>query len=236
MRSTGLAFCFVWALLPWTAAHADERAAPKADTPFWLAPKVDFDLRSLSPAPVTLVAGPDGSRGFALLQTGAEAPSANFVPSNPQSQPFVSAEDTGYRVVAGGLKEGALPYGDRKYKVQKLDAAFSGLALLQTKMGHKAVVDGRYAIVLSAAKPSYVLVAVDERALETYKKHGVPAWLQEFAPTGHKLATDDPVMADAGVGYLVFVRKAPAGRIALGPPCLDIDTNAMYFVFFAEAK
>lgn len=236
MRSTRLVFCLVWALLPWTAAQADERAAEKADMPFWLAPKVDLDLRSLSPAPVKLVAGPDGSRMFALLQTGDDAPSANYVPSNPNLEPFVPKEDTGYRVVAGGLKEGALPYGDRKYKIQKLDAAFSGLTLLQTKNGHKAIVDGRYSVILSAAKPCYVFVAVDERALETYKKHGTPSWLQEFAPTGHKLATDDPIMADAAASYLVFVRKTPAGRIALGPPGMDVDYNAMYFAFFAEAR
>ena len=44
------------------------------------------------------------------------------------------------------------------------------------------------------------------------------------------------MMADANVGYLVFARKSPAGRIALGPPCMDVDSNAMYFAFFAEGK
>jgi hypothetical protein len=226
----------VGGLLLWTAAQVVGHADEKTETPFWLAPTVELDLRSLAPAPVKLVAGPDSSRTFALLQTGDVAPSANFVPSNPDLEPFIPTEDTGYRVVEKGLKEGALPYGDRKYKVQKLDAAFAGLPLLQTKMGHKAILDGRYAVVLAAAKPCYVFVAVDERALETYKKHGVPSWLQEFAPTGHKLTTDDPIMAAAGASFGVFVRKVPAGRIALGPPCLDVDTNAMYFTFFATAK
>lgn len=64
---------------------------------------------------------------------------------------------------------------------------------------------------------------------------GVPGWLQEFAPTGQKLRTDDPLMADAKVGYLVFAKKVVAGRIALGPPCMDVDSNAMYFAFFAAA-
>jgi hypothetical protein len=68
-------------------------------------------------------------------------------------------------------------------------------------------------------------------------KHGVPGWLQEFAPTGYKIITDDPIMLrwKPAAGYAVFVRKAPAGRIVLGPPCMDVD-NGMYFAFFAEAK
>ena len=135
-------------------------------------------------------------------------------------EPFIQNEDAGYRLVAGGLKEGARPYGDRKYKIQNLDAKFSGLTLLQTRMGHKAILDGRYSVVVAVAKPSYVFVAIDDRALETYKKHGVPSWLQEFAPTGRKVVTDDPLMANVGASYLVFVRKAPSGRIAFGPPSI----------------
>jgi len=203
-------------------------------TPFWLTPKVDLDLNSLSPAAVKLVKGPESFRKFALLQTGENAPSSNYVPGGLES--FVPSEDTGYHVVDSGLKEGAQPYGDRKYKFKKLDAPFTGLTLLQTKMGHKAILDGRYSIVLSAAKPCYVLVAIDERALDTYKKHGTPAWLEEFMPTGHKLATDEPIMNQMGASYLVFVKQVAAGRIVLGPPCLDVDINSMYFAFFAQAQ
>jgi hypothetical protein len=77
-----------------------------------------------------------------------------------------------------------------------------------------------------------IFVDVKESLL---RQNGTPSWLNGFAPTGHKLATDDLIMADTGACYLVFVRKASAGRIALGPPSMDID-NAMYFAFFAEAK
>ncbi len=210
--------------------------AQEKDTPFWLTPKVDLGLNSLSPAVVKLVRGPESFRKFALLQTGVNAPSSNYVPSNPSLEPFIPSEDTGYLVVDSGLKEGAQPYGDRKYKFKTLDTPFAGLTLLQTKMGHKATVDGRYSIVLSAAKPSYVFVAIDDRALDTYKKHGTPAWLEEFMPTGHKLATDDPIMNRVGASYLVFVKQVAAGRIVLGPPCMDADYNAMYFAFFAQAQ
>jgi hypothetical protein len=231
MRST----CFIFlALLPWTAILADE---PQAETPgpaFWLAPRVDLDLGSLSPAAVKLVAAPDTSRELALLPTRDAC--QDYFPPNRMLEPFIPKVDTGYRVVVGGLEEGALAYGDRKYKIHNLDASFAGFTLLQTKNGHKAILDGRYSIVLSAAKPCYVFVAVDERALRTYKTHGTPSWLQEYAPTGHKCATNDPIMGRTAAGYLIFVRQAPAGRIALGPPSMDVDLNSMYFAFFAEKK
>jgi hypothetical protein len=211
-------------------AAAQEAAA----TPFWLVPKVELELRALAPAAVQLVTTPDRSRAFALLQVGDYDP-RNFA-KDIAGNPSVANVDAGYRVVPGGLKVGALPYGDRTYKIEKLPEALAGLTLLQTRMGDKPVLDGRYALLLATAKPCSVFVAVDERALQIYKQHGVPSWLQEFAPTGHQLTTDDPVMAMTNAGYQVFVKKVPAGRIVLGPPCMDVNTNAMYFAFFADAK
>jgi hypothetical protein len=228
MRSIGLAWCLVCASVPFASAQEAKRETEKAAPPFWLLPKTDLDLRSLAPAPVQLVAGPDRTRPFALLQIGDQVPSADYGASNQQ-------EDTGYRVVPGGLKVGAGPYGDRRIKIEKLPAGFSGLTLLQTKMGHKFVLDGRFSVVVSTAEPCLVFVALDERALETYKEHGVPAWLQEFTPTGHKLATDDFFMARDNSSYRLFVKKAPAGRIVFGPPCMG-EVMAMYFAFFATAK
>jgi hypothetical protein len=223
MRSMYLALCLV-AALPCSAA-AQEASAP----PFWLLPKVNLDLRALAPADVKLVAAPDPAREYALLTIGDYDVKGWL-------NGFRARNDTGYRVVAGGLKVGALPYADREYKLEQVPEAFAGLPLLQTKMQHKAVLDGRFGILLSTAKPCWVFLAVDERALEIYKEHGVPSWLQEFAPTGHRLTVDDPVMAEMNAGYRVFVKQAPAGRIALGPPCTWVRTNTMYFAFFAEAK
>jgi hypothetical protein len=225
MRSTYLAFCLLAALPSWAVAQET------ATRPFWLLPKLELDLLPLAPAAVTLVTNPDPSREFALLQVGGfDFRDWTFASSRGPN------EDTGYRVVKGGLKVGVQPYGDRRYKIEKLPEALAGLTLLQTKMQHKAILDGRYAILLASAKPCSVFVAVDERALEIYKHHGVPSWLQEFAPTGRQLTTDDRDMARANAGYQVFVKKAPAGRIVLGPPCMDASTNAMYFAFFAEVK
>jgi hypothetical protein len=222
------------ACLP-AVARAVEPAAEK-DLPFWLVPHADLDLRSLTPVQVALVTGPDTRRAFSLLQTGPDIPAAIYVPSNPLSVPFFNPNDSGYQVVSKGLNDGASPYGDRKYKITKLPTALAGLTLLQTKMGHKTILDGRYSIVVSTPKPCLVFVAVDERAIDTYKQHGAPAWLQEYSPVGHKIATDDPIMAQTSSEYLVFARKSPGGRIVLGPPSLDGDWNAMYFAFFAALK
>ena len=85
-------------------------------------------------------------------------------------------------------------------------------------MDDKPILDSRFAIVIYSAKPCYVLVALDERCLDTYKTHGVPGWLQEYAPTGHKLQTNDSIMAQTDASYLILARKAGPGRITLGPP------------------
>lgn len=228
MRTTILALS-LFVTTPWVVAGEE-----KADAPFWLAPKFEIGQRSLTPAEVKLVAPPDTSRNLSILRLGSA--SANYVPGNPALAVFLPKEDTGYQIVAGGLKVEARLYGDRLFKVDKLDPPFAGLTLLQTKNGHKAILDTRYSIILSAAKPCLVFVGLDEAALETYKEYGVPGWLQEFAPTGHKLTTDNPIMNATEVGYLIFVKKVPAGRIVLGPPCMDADNNCMYFAFFAEDK
>src|SRR5207245_614411 len=117
----------------WAAAqHA-------AATPFWLLPKMDVDLRSLAPAAVELVAAPDPSREFAVLQVAGELDAKKW------TLEYRAPKDRGYGVVPSGLQVGAPPYGDREYKIEKLPAVFAGLTLLQTRMGHKGVLDGRYA-------------------------------------------------------------------------------------------
>jgi hypothetical protein len=215
MRSICLASCLL-AVIPCWAVAQDAAA-----TPFWLLPRVELDLRGLVPADVKLIAAPDLSREFALLQVGKVDPR--------KESPGVTGADPGYRVIAGGLKTGALTYVDRSYSIARLPEEFAGLTLLQTAWQHTPVLDGRFTIVLANARPCFVFVAVDEKALKTYKDHLIPAWLQEYAPTGHQIVTDR-------ARYLVFVRQALPGRIALGPPCMNASANAMYFAFFAVAK
>jgi hypothetical protein len=227
--------CLICVVVASNAAWGAEPGAEK-DLPFWQLPKANVDLSSLSPTDITLVAGPDMRRGFILLQTGADAPPADFVPGNPELKVFLPEKDSGYKVIPKGLNVGATTFGDRNYKVERLPTAFAGLTLLQTKAGHKAIVDATYTITVSAAKPCLVFLALDQRVLDTYTQHGTPGWLQEYAPTGEKIKTDDPIMADNSAEFLIFIRKSPGGRIVLGPPAMDIALNSMYFAFFGEPK
>ena len=202
------------------------------ELPLWQPPMVEH----FQAADVKLIARPETSRHFALQQVAGEVPDANYVPTNPTATPYIADEDLGYRLVEEGLKKGVRCYGDRKYAINNVDEVLSGLTLLQTKMGNKSIADAKYSIVLSVDKPSYVFIALDERVLETYQQNGLPSWLQEYARTPFTISTDDPIMSRDHKAYLVFVRKVPAGRIALGPPCMGTEFNAMYFAFFADAE
>lgn len=215
MRSTCLAISLVVVLS--SGIHAQEPVV----TPFWQRPQAALDRNQLAPTDIKLVSNPDRWREMALLQIGSDDP-RNYISK-------ASGAETPCRVVNGGLQIGASTYVDRPFTITKLPEEFVGLSLLQTVLQHKAVVDGRFAIVVSMSKPGSVFVALDETALETYKKHGVPAWLQEYAPTGRQLVTDRAT-------YAVFVKQAFPGRIVLGPPSLDAGSNAMYFAFFAQSK
>jgi hypothetical protein len=102
-------------------------------------------------------------------------------------------------------------------------------------MGDKAYVDGRFTILFSVDKPTYAFLALDERPLDTYREFGMPSWLHEFAGTEFLIKCNDPLMAEAEIGFRVLVRKVSAGRVVLGPPCMDSNMSALYFSFFAYA-
>jgi hypothetical protein len=227
--------CLICVALSSISAQSAQPDAAK-DVPFWQLPKANIELRSLSPAAVTLVAGPDAQRGFILLQTGDAPPVADFVPDIAELKAFLPAKDSGYKVIEKGLNVGAVTFGDRNYKIEKLPPTLAGLTLLQTKAGHKAIIDANYSIVVSSAKPCLVFLALDQRVIDTYTQHGTPGWLGEYAPTAERIKTDDPIMAQTGAEFLVFVRKSAGGRIVLGPPAMDISMNSMYFAFFGEQQ
>jgi hypothetical protein len=210
---------------------AIDPATAELSLAFTQADKIKVDPK---PVKVDLYAIPEDVQDFAVLKMNGED-GKNYVATNPTLVGFQGG-DVGYRLINDGLKVGALPYGDRKYSIQTLPNELTGLPMLNTKMAHKGIADARFAIGLSCDKPCYVFVALDERAIETFKKIGAPAWLQEYSPTDWRIETDDPVMSDNKAGYIVFGRKVPAGRILLGAPAMDTNLNAMYFAFFAEAK
>lgn len=234
MHATRYIWC-VSVLTFWCAPGIAAEPKDQNEVPFWEL-TATIELPRLGASTITLVGTPDVQRGLAVIQIGADTPPVDYVPSNRDLAPYLPPQDSGYRAITKGLVVGAVPFGDRKYKIERLPRDLNGLTLLQTKMGHKGIVDGRYGIVLATAKPCYVFLAIDERALDTYIRHGVPGWLKEYAPTGHRIKTDEPIMTQMGADYLVFVRLAPAGRIVLGPPAMDVQMNSMYFAFFGEAN
>src|SRR5947208_5178718 len=168
MRTSRWGMSLIGVALLCGSVPADEPAVEK-DMPFWELPKSNIDLQSLAPANAKLVSGPDLQRGLIVLQVGEGAPPPlDFVPGNEELKPFLPAQDSGYKLVPGGLKVGNVMYGDRNYKFERLAPGFAGLTLLQTKAGHKGIVDANYAITLTAAKPCLVFVAIDQRVMETY--------------------------------------------------------------------
>jgi hypothetical protein len=213
-----------------------EEPGPAKASPFWERPKSQIDLQGLTPADVKLAAIPNGEQGFVVLQVGDFVPPVDFVFSNEDLQQFIPKQDTGYAIVPKGLVAGGKTYGDRNYKIEVLPKQFEGLTLLRTKGGHKAIADITYSIVLTATKPCLVFVAIDQRVMETYTQHGTPGWLNEYEPTGEVIKTDDPLMAQTGVGFAVFVRRSAGGHVVLGPPAMDTSRNSMYFAFLGEAK
>ena len=101
-------------------------------------------------------------------------------------------------------------------------------------MADKVFVDDRFRIVLSAARPVYLFLALDERLLATFDRNGTPGWLEGFRPAGGKITTNDPITKESSSAFLVFVKQYPNGHIVLGPCCADPNWNGMYFAFFAE--
>ncbi len=202
---------------------------------FWTAARTTHNLTNLAPSKVRLVATPATNvTNFATFRHEGNVAPVDYVPPSSLTRPYVTSAKEEFELIEAGLKEGVSPYTDRKYRITELPEALRGLTLLRTKMGHKAIVDARYAIVLSSHKPCLVFVAVDERAIDIYKKIGAPSWLEEFSPTGLRIRTDDPIMARAGKAYAVFVRKVAEGRIAFGPYATPPAQTAMYFAFLAE--
>ncbi len=215
---------------------ATERGAPKAveKSPFWEAEPLKFE--KLKKIDVRLVETPNEAIDFAVIQIGESNP-ANYLddgkPSNVSA--FLEKATIPYAIGDEPLKVGSKVYRDRKYVIQEIPEILRGLTHLQTRAAHKAIVDSRYSIVLSTEKPTWVFLAIDERAFSNYSSLGTPGWFKEYSPTELKIVTDDPIMAGYSA-YKVFAKKVAPGKFVLGAPALEVRRHSMYFAFFAEAE
>jgi hypothetical protein len=218
-------------------AAVEKPAAPTASAtqPFWKKATAPLIHTKYTPANVKLLAGPDLAHRLATFELPGMPGAVDYVPTNPQVVPLLTKSEESYRILSGGLMRDAKPYSDREYKITTMPERFQNLTLLQTKMGHKGIIDARFSVLLSVSKPVFLFLAVDERALKSFEEFGTPAWMQEYSPTGDKIFTDEPVMKATSAGYSVFVKQFQPGQIALGPGCGHPNYNAMYFAFFAEA-
>ena len=219
-------------LLAGLVASATETESAQRD---WSPHKSQLNLSGLRPAQLKLLAAPNQSLILATFTQGEWTAPVDFVPTGQPGKPYVVSGDVACRMAQDGARLGAVPYTDRKYKITDLPEQLQGLTLVQTRMGHKSIVDARYSIVLSAPQPCYLFVAVDERAIEVYRKSGTPCWLEEFLDTGLTIATDDPGMQEDERRFMVFVREVPKGTISLGPSAAIVRTS-MYFAIAAAAK
>lgn len=239
-RPAGIAF----ALMALMQIQIRELGAQAADRPvhFWEAPTSQIDLDkltsdNLASAEIRLLATPPfGDMDFATFRASGTVAPVDYVAPGELTRPYLTRGEVDFELIAEGLQIGASPYTDRKYKVTELPVALQGLTLLQMKMGHKGIVDARYAVILSADKPCLVFLAIDQRTIGVYREVGVPSWLEEFSPTGLQIRTDDPIMAQVDGRYAVFVKPIAGGRIALGPQGTPPNSTSMYFAFFAHAR
>jgi thiol-disulfide isomerase/thioredoxin len=215
------------------ASHTADQAG---EVGFWKKPKAHGIPNNLSPAEVKLLAGPDVTQGFKTFSVRGQAGPVDYGATNPRHMPYIKKDEPTYQILENGLRKGAKPFSDRNYKIRTMPDRLTGLTLLQTKMGHKGIVDERFSIRLSVPKPVYLFLAIDERALETYRQFDIPAWMQKYVPTGEKIFTDDSIMKQSNSGYRVFVKPYPGGTMTLGPAAMNPSRTTMYFAFMAEKE
>ena len=200
----------------------------------WSPPKTSIPNPAYSPAEIDLISPPrvDVALSTFVADDGTVA-STDYKPINPLLVPLIQNATLHYHVIEGGLKPGALPYSDRKFRVTKIPDALRGLTLLQTRNSDKGIVDSRFSIVLRNHKPMYLFVAFLDETLDTYERTGLPSLLEGFEATDYVIETDIPVPRG---GYKVFVKYFASGRTALGACASDPRFSGMYFAFAAKAE
>jgi hypothetical protein len=221
LRSLGVLLVIVAA----QPAQTGETGEPDANVDL----AASIEQLNLRPAEVQLAREPDLAKEFATLQLEDGPAPKDYATDH---KPFMKEGKATCHLIHGGLKKGTAYYTDRVYRINLVPQALEGLTLLQTRNGHKCIVDGRYAIVVVSDEPCYCFVALDERAAAVYQEHGMPSWLEEFTLTKYRITTDDAFMEGADTGYIVLAKYAPAGRIALGPHAGHPLDTSMYFAFF----
>ena len=226
LAQSGLHIALLLFLTPVTLAQASHKFHSSN-------PVVLKDTR-FEPVSIKVISEPDRSIGYATVKIGDYVSPTDYKDIT-YTETVVTGAKRDYQVAAEGLKTDGLPYSDRTIRLKQIPGVLQGLPLLQSKMGHKGIVDARFSIRVAAEEECLVFLAVDERAVEFYRKAGLPGWMADYAPTDLRLLSDDAIMKLSGAGYRVFVKKFGAGEIEFGPACAHVQRTAMYFACFAKA-
>lgn len=235
-RMPGAAFVFPAVVRASASTGPNSMTNPAPDNEnakFWKQPEVGIPEGPLKPVAVTLVVEPAVPDKLMRASSRLEFTSEIYRPSNPAVKPNVIAGSASCRISETGLAKGSQMFADRRYTIESFDPQFEGLSHLVTRMDDKAILDGRFSIIVNVDQPAIVFLAIDQRALDTWDVTGAPAWLHEYQPTGRLIRTDEPVMKSSGAAYAVFRRSVPAGRVAFGPPAMNPGKDAMYYAIFA---
>ena len=102
----------------------------------------------------------------------------------------------------GKAEMGGQPYIDRKFAVRTISDGLSGQIMIQTS-NEDDYVEALDHLIFTLSAPATVFVGLDLRGSKT------PGWMSEWKLTEDTLATDE-------VGYRVFRRDYPSGKVTLG--------------------
>ncbi len=140
-----------------------------------------------------------------------------------ESEPLLSEIPVGLGL--GRLAPGQPVYADRPFTYESVPEAYLDLPCLLTKNDFK---DIKTSFELELSRESDIFVAHDERL-----KHK-PDWLKEFRNTGDRLTVLEIGDKPKTVGYEIFVKSFPSGRVTLGenkPRQARKKRVSMYVVF-----
>ena len=134
-------FCVaVMAVTAWAAEDTGSAEGKPPHEPDWAA---QIEKINLKPAKVKLVRESDINSDLATLRVRGRAAATDYVPTNPVLVPLAKLGGPGCKLVDGGLVVGQGCFTDRRYKLVEVPKKMLGLTHMQTKCGHKAIVDAR---------------------------------------------------------------------------------------------
>ena len=207
------------------AAAPDQTAALEAaSAPSPSRPRQDSRPRAESPRPSTTRPAPKTAppKPEPELESFPEpAPAADPAPVTPL--PLIASMSAGLEL--GRLAPGQQVYADRPFVYESVPDAYLDLTCIRTRNDFKSI---ETSFDLELSRDADLFVAHDERIKRK------PAWLDGFRRTGDRLTVNEGGEEQNVVGYEIFVKELPNGRVTLGankPPKAKKKRVSMYVAF-----